>query len=153
MDCRAAEYMKRDISVSGRIFTESTVAAAADPLLPSALLSTIYTPSAPLLFRYSALTYNGHRIHYDRDWAKAVEGHSDLVVHGPLTATLLVELAEQVAQDKGKRLDRFEYRATSPMYVDLPIRLAVGELIDGVTAEVGAEQDGRVGMRGVATFG
>lgn len=74
------------------------------------------------------------------------------MVHGPLTATLLVELAQHSGDVWGKRLGRFDYRATSPMYVDIPIRLAIGQVDADGKAEVGAEQDGRVGMRATASF-
>lgn len=120
---------------------------------PAPTHTIIYTPSAPLLFRYSALTYNAHRIHYDRDWCKEVEGHPDLVVHGPLTATLLVELAEKVGLDMGKRLRRFEYRATSPMYVDREIRMdAVVDEREGGKVVMTANQEGRVGMKATAIY-
>jgi len=68
-----------------------------------------FTPT--LLFRYSALTFNGHRIHYDRDYAREVEGYGGLVVHGPLLAQLLMQMAErQLGQ-----LKTFSFRATSPV--------------------------------------
>ncbi|MGB5557872.1 MAG: acyl dehydratase [Paracoccaceae bacterium] len=67
-----------------------------------------------LLFRYSALTFNGHRIHFDLDYARQVEGYSGLVVHGPLLAQLLMLLAEEIL---GK-LSTFAYRATSPLIDD-----------------------------------
>jgi hydroxyacyl-ACP dehydratase HTD2-like protein with hotdog domain len=114
--------------------------------------SASYIPTAPLLFRYSALTYNAHRIHYDRDWCKTVEGHPDLVVHGPLTATLLVELAEKIARDCGKQLRRFKYRATSPMYVDKEIRMDAMCDEGQSQLEMAAVQDGRVGMKATAMF-
>ena len=63
------------------------------------------------LFRYSALTFNGHRIHYDLDYARDVEGYSGLVVHGPLLAQLLMLLAERQLG----RLSRFAFRATAPL--------------------------------------
>ncbi len=63
------------------------------------------------LFRYSALTFNGHRIHYDRDYARQVEGYPGLVVHGPLLAQRLMLLAWQQLG----RLTRFEFRATAPL--------------------------------------
>ncbi len=66
---------------------------------------------ATLLFRYSALTYNGHRIHYDLPYARNVEGYSGLVVHGPLLAQLLMFKAEA---ELGP-LARFHFRATSPL--------------------------------------
>ncbi|MEM8732026.1 MAG: MaoC family dehydratase N-terminal domain-containing protein, partial [Pseudomonadota bacterium] len=72
------------------------------------------SPSEVMLFRYSALTFNGHRIHYDRDYARTVEGHDGLVVHGPLIATMLADLA--VRENKEKTLKTFSYRAISPVY-------------------------------------
>ncbi|GAA1840577.1 FAS1-like dehydratase domain-containing protein [Asanoa iriomotensis] len=73
-----------------------------------------------VLFRFSALTYNAHRIHYDRDYA-AAEGYPGLVVHGPLQAVLLVRLAGAVA---GGPVRRFRYRACAPAYdsADLVLR-------------------------------
>ncbi|MBB6123350.1 FAS1-like dehydratase domain-containing protein [Sphingobium subterraneum] len=71
--------------------------------------------SPPLLFRYSALTFNSHRIHYDRDYAVGVEGYRDLVVHGPLQATLLCNLAARI---KGKPATHFSFRAQSPVFAD-----------------------------------
>lgn len=65
-----------------------------------------------LLFRYSALTFNGHRIHYDRDYATGVEGYPGLIVHGPLLAQLLVLLARR---ELGP-LATFEFRATAPLF-------------------------------------
>ena len=70
------------------------------------------TPSEPLLFRYSALTFNSHRIHYDLPYAMGEEGYRGLVVHGPLTATLLLDLAAREFGDN--RLRRFAFRGNSP---------------------------------------
>lgn len=75
-----------------------------------ALSSYRILPDTVLLFRYSALTFNGHRIHYDRDYARQVEGHDDLVVHGPLQATWMLNLAAKVL---GACPSRFTYRAVS----------------------------------------
>lgn len=69
-----------------------------------------------MLFRYSALTFNGHRIHYDRDYCRDVEGYPDLVVHGPLIATLLLNHA--VAHHAEKKLRSFDFRALSPICGD-----------------------------------
>lgn len=121
--------------------------------LPKPVYTFKYTPSSPLLFRFSALTWNAHKIHYDKDWAKNVEGHPDLVVHGPLTAALLVELADQAAGDVGANLTRFDYRATSPMYVSKEITLnAAWDGPRGKKLTLWAEQDGKVGMKGTATY-
>ncbi|MBZ0128237.1 MAG: MaoC family dehydratase N-terminal domain-containing protein [Rhodobacteraceae bacterium] len=65
-----------------------------------------------LLFRYSALTFNGHRIHYDRDYCANVEGYPGLVVHGPLLAQLLIHEAEALLGG----LRSFEFRATAPLF-------------------------------------
>ena len=72
----------------------------------------VISPSEPLLFRYSALTFNSHRIHYDLPYATTEEGYRGLVVHGPLTATLLLDLARREFGDN--RLTRFAFRGISP---------------------------------------
>lgn len=72
------------------------------------------TPDAVQLFRYSALTFNGHRIHYDRDYVTQEEGYPGLIVHGPLTATLLVDLVRRNAPDA--RVEQFSFRAVSPLF-------------------------------------
>ena len=68
------------------------------------------TPST-LLFRYSAITFNGHRIHYDLPYATEVENYRGLVVHGPIQATLLLNLA---AMERGVAPRRFDFRGLSP---------------------------------------
>lgn len=73
-----------------------------------------------LLFRYSALTFNGHRIHYDRRYVTQIEGYPGLIVHGPLIATLLMELYR--AED-GRRLAGFSFRAVAPSFDVAPFLL------------------------------
>jgi 3-methylfumaryl-CoA hydratase len=75
-------------------------------------------PDDVLLFRYSALTFNGHRIHYDRRYATEVEGYPGLVVHGPLIATLLLDLLRRSLP--GTPVKRFEFRAMSPLFDTAP---------------------------------
>jgi 3-methylfumaryl-CoA hydratase len=71
-------------------------------------------PTETLLFRFSALTFNTHRIHYDRRYATHVEGYAGLVVHGPLIATLLLDLLQtHVTSD---RIRRFHFKATRPTF-------------------------------------
>ncbi len=67
-----------------------------------------------LLFRYSALTFNGHRIHYDRDYVTKVEGYPGLVFHGPLQAALLVEFAAKLHRNKAPKV--FSYRGVQPLF-------------------------------------
>ena len=76
--------------------------------------SKTITPDDVLLFRYSALTFNGHRIHYDRKYVTEVEGYPGLIVHGPLIATLLVDLVRQSIP--GCTLKSFEFRAIRPTF-------------------------------------
>lgn len=70
-------------------------------------------PNSTLLFRYSALTFNGHRIHYDVDYAREIEGYPGLVFHGPLTATLMIDLA--LEKNPGSEPASYSYRALAPI--------------------------------------
>ncbi len=76
------------------------------------------TPDPVLLFRFSALTFNGHRIHYDRPYATEAEGYAGLVVHGPLQAILMLNLAARVL---GRTPARFRYRGLSPLIAGRPV--------------------------------
>jgi 3-methylfumaryl-CoA hydratase len=106
------------------------------------------TPGEPLLFRYSALTFNSHRIHYDRPYAVGVEGYRGLVVHGPLTATLLLDLA---ARELGNNaLKTFRFRGTSPAICGELLHLVLRS--NDAALELGAyADDGREVMRASAT--
>lgn len=91
----------------------------------------VIEPGAPLLFRFSALTFNSHRIHYDAPYAVDVEGYRGLVVHGPLTATLLLDLAQRRLGDNALR--GFSFRGVSPAVADEPLHLVMrgaGEAIE-----------------------
>ena len=81
------------------------------------------TPTEPLLFRYSALTFNSHRIHYDLPYAMGQEGYRGLVVHGPLTATLLLDLARRELGDN--TLESFTFRGLSPAICGEILHLAL----------------------------
>lgn len=81
------------------------------------------TPSLAMLFGYSALTYNGHRIHYDHGYATGVEGYRDLVVHGPLIATLLADLA---ARYDPRTVRRAAFRALAPSFCGDALTLSGG---------------------------
>jgi 3-methylfumaryl-CoA hydratase len=79
------------------------------------------TPDPILLFRFSALTFNSHRIHYDRRWAMEVEGYPGLVVHGPLTQTLLIDFARDHAG--GRRFVSWTSQARAPLFEPAPFEL------------------------------
>ena len=79
------------------------------------------TPDPILLFRFSALTFNSHRIHYDRRWAMDVEGYPGLVVHGPLTQTLLMDFARDHAG--GRRFVSWTTQARAPLFEPEPFEL------------------------------
>jgi len=81
----------------------------------------VIQPGDVLLFRYSALTFNSHRIHYDRRYATETEGYPGLVVHGPLVATLLLDLVRR--QMPQADLARFEFRAVSPLFDTSPFKV------------------------------
>jgi 3-methylfumaryl-CoA hydratase len=78
-------------------------------------------PDPVLLFRFSALTFNSHRIHYDQRYATEQEAYPGLVVQGPLTATLLLDLLER--QLPGVQLEQFEFRALRPLFVGNTVQL------------------------------
>lgn len=104
-------------------------------------------PDTRLLFRFSALTFNAHRIHYDREYARHEEGYPGLVVHGPLVAMQLMALAHDVA---GSPIAAFEFRSERPVFDLAPYRLQgqrVGEVVE--LAAVGP--DGEVAQRARAT--
>ena len=90
-----------------------------------------------LLFRYSALTFNGHRIHYDRRYVTQVEGYPGLMVHGPLIATLLVDLVRRHAP--GAFIKRFSFKAVRPTFDLHPFRLNGQPSEDGKTVRLWAE--------------
>ncbi len=90
------------------------------------------TPDPVLLFRYSALTFNGHRIHYDRDHATRVEGYPGLVVHGPLIAALLLDLVRREMPDA--RIAQFDFKAASPLFDTDPFTVCGKRETDGSLA-------------------
>lgn len=100
----------------------------------------LVVPGEPLLFRFSALTFNSHRIHYDLPYATSEEGYRGLVVHGPLTATLLADLAQRQFGDNA--LKRFAFRGLSPAICGEALHLVLKGTGDAI--ELGAfASDGR----------
>jgi len=89
------------------------------PAPTDADITRTIVPDPTLLFRYSAVTFNGHRIHYDRDYASSSEGYDGLVFHGPLTATLLAQLATE----NDETLSTFSFRGVSPLLDTAPFTI------------------------------
>lgn len=108
-------------------------------------------PDDVLLFRYSALTFNGHRIHYDRRYATGVEGYPGLVVHGPLVATLLADLARR---HEPRPLRTFRFRALRPLFDTAPFAVCGAPSPDGSGLALWARApDGSAAMEAEAGLG
>jgi 3-methylfumaryl-CoA hydratase len=106
-------------------------------------------PDAVLLFRYSALTFNSHRIHYDLAYTTNEEGYPGLVVHGPLVATLLLQVFRAAHPDK--QVTGFAFRALGPLVVTQDFEVC-GRLSGPDTAELWTDCDGRLTMKADVTF-
>ncbi|MBL8306883.1 MAG: MaoC family dehydratase N-terminal domain-containing protein [Rubrivivax sp.] len=106
-------------------------------------------PDDVLLFRYSALTFNGHRIHYDRKYVTEVEGYPGLIVHGPLIATLLMDLLRREAPDAD--VAAFRFKAVRPTFDGRPMQ--VNGRREGHEVKLWAQDhDGWLTMDAVATL-
>ena len=108
-------------------------------------------PDEVLLFRYSALTFNGHRIHYDRRYVTEVEGYPGLIVHGPLIATLLLDLLRRELPEA--RVAAFEFRAVRPLYDIHPFDVCGARMSDGNAVHLWArDHEGALAMDATATI-
>jgi len=96
-------------------------------------------PDSVLLFRYSALSFNAHRIHYDYRYATEVEGYPGLVVHGPLIATLLLDLLRRNAPHA--KVTRFTFRAVGPLFDTAPFTVCGRPESDPQTVSLWAQDD------------
>lgn len=124
--------------------------AAPEPAPADHEREQVFTADSTLLFRYSALTFNGHRIHYDRDYARDVEGYGGLVVHGPLLATLLADFA--VSLRPGGRLASFAFRGRRPVLDGQAFRLRAKGDGNGTILLWIADRDGALAMTAEARF-
>ena len=150
-----SRYLQAGNLVTTEVQTLVYLDAAAPPRLPEASpLPAVeascedWCPTSVDLFRYSAVTYNGHRIHYDHPYATKVEGYPALVVHGPLIATKLLDLAMRKENRSAKS---FQFRARTPCFVDQPIRLEALP-VDGGYDLIARRCDGQVAMGAKAFF-
>lgn len=120
--------------------------ARAEPPATAIVTETI-TPTSVQLFRYSALTFNSHRIHYDREYNRDVEGYPGLIFHGPLTATLLADMAYRAAA--GRVLISFDFRAVAPLFDTAPFTIRN----DGAETFWAETPEGGLAMKAQAIFG
>jgi 3-methylfumaryl-CoA hydratase len=135
------------------VYREMTAGATAAPKAPSpppvAKHRETHVSDPVLLFRYSALTFNGHRIHYDRDYVTKVEGYPSLIFHGPLQAALIVELAAKLSG--GKPPKKFSYRGLQPLFEGGEFSVNATDNAQGMELWV-ANAEGQPTMKGVATW-
>jgi 3-methylfumaryl-CoA hydratase len=111
--------------------------------------ATTIVPDPVLLFRFSALTFNGHRIHYDRRYATQVEGYPGLVVHGPLIATLLLDLLRDNLPQSN--ITRFTFRAVNPLFDTAPFWICGNPEDNGKTIRLWAKDaEGALAMEATA---
>lgn len=116
---------------------------------PASQWSATVEPSTIMLFRYSAVTFNGHRIHYDLDYVTKEEGYPGLVVHGPLIATNMLQAC--LDANPGREVATLKYRGLRPLIAPQPFQVA-GTLLDDGSVKLWAEQDGTLAHQAELTF-
>ena len=127
------------------------VAPPPQPAPAGAVWEKEWVPDDVLLFRYSALTFNGHRIHYDRRYVTEVEAYPGLIVHGPLIATLLLDLMRHQRPDA--EIARFEFRAVRPTFDINPFYVCGAPHADGKSIHLWAkDHEGWLTMEATATL-
>jgi 3-methylfumaryl-CoA hydratase len=155
--------VRHDVSgETGRAFTEEhdivyrEAAKAGEaqreprPAPAAATWSKTVLPDPVLLFRFSALTFNGHRIHYDQPYVTGEEGYTGLIVHGPLLGLLQIELARRANPDKA--VASFEFRALAPVYAGPAFTVNGRREADGSVTTWIANHAGGLAQPGKATF-
>ncbi len=125
------------------------VSAKAAPPAPAAKHRESHVADPVLLFRYSALTFNGHRIHYDRDYVTKVEGYPGLVFHGPLQAAFIVEFAAKL--HGGTPPKKFVYRGVQPLFEGSEFSVNANDTAAGMELWT-ANSAGAPTMKGTATW-
>ncbi|KAL8700778.1 MAG: hypothetical protein Q9201_005259 [Fulgogasparrea decipioides] len=116
------------------------------------------TPTAALLFRFSALTFNAHAIHLDKQYCRDVEGHRNLLVHGPLTVVLMLQILQGYqstkAREEGKKkelITQVNYRNLAPLYAEEEMKVCVRQKEDHVWETWIEGPDGGLAVRGTVT--
>jgi 3-methylfumaryl-CoA hydratase len=146
-------YRPKPASLPSHASPEATASVASQPsyeVAPIATHSETIVPTDPLLFRYSALTFNGHRIHYDRKYVTEVEGYPGLIVHGPLMATLLAGLGGKL--NPNKKVASFDFRALKPVFDLHPFEICA-QALDGNSIKLWVKDfEGHVTMKATMGF-
>ena len=140
---------RQDIVYREMTSTPSAAPAKASPPPPVAKHRETHMADPVLLFRYSALTFNGHRIHYDRDYVTKVEGYPGLIFHGPLQAAFIIELAAKL--HGGKPPKKFSYRGVQPLFEGSEFSVNANENGEGLDLWT-ANSQGQPTMKGTATW-
>jgi 3-methylfumaryl-CoA hydratase len=138
------DIVYRDLSTTQPAAPAKPAAAA-----PSAQHRESHMADPVLLFRYSALTFNGHRIHYDRDYVTKVEGYPGLVFHGPMQAAFLVEFAARLHH--GVAPKKFSYRGVQPLFEGSEFSVNANDIEGGAELWT-ANSAGQPTMKGTATW-
>lgn len=129
--------------------SESGTVGSSDPeVAPLGKHSLQIAPSAAYLFRYSAMTFNAHRIHYDRDYVREVESYPGLIVHGPLQATLLCQYAADI---RGRSPARFRFRSFTPLFDTADFTINGKDESDGMVLWT-ARENGPIAMEAHAEW-
>jgi len=146
---RGIAIRERQDIVYREVTSSAPAAAKAAPPPPQAQHRETHVSDPVLLFRYSALTFNGHRIHYDRDYVTKVEGYPGLIFHGPLQAALIIEMAAKLRS--GKPPKRFSYRGVQPLFEGSEFSINANETDAGMELWT-ANAEGQPTMKGTAVW-
>jgi 3-methylfumaryl-CoA hydratase len=144
---RGVAIRERQDIVYREMTTGAPATAKAPP--PQAQHRETHVSDPVLLFRYSALTFNGHRIHYDREYVTKVEGYPGLIFHGPLQAALIIEMAAKLRS--GKPPNKFTYRGLQPLFEGSEFSINANEAADGMELWT-ANAEGQPTMKGTAVW-
>jgi 3-methylfumaryl-CoA hydratase len=140
---------RQDIVYRDNPTAQASVSAKPAAPPPPAQVSERHMADPVLLFRYSALTFNGHRIHYDRDYVTKVEGYPGLIFHGPLQAAFIVELAARL--HGGTAPKKFAYRGLQPLFEGSEFSVNANDTGAGMELWT-ANSAGQPTMKGTATW-
>ena len=146
---RGTAIRERQDIVYRDISTTQAPAPAKPAAPPAAQHRESHMADPVLLFRYSALTFNGHRIHYDRDYVTKVEGYSGVIFHGPMQAAFLVEFAAKLHRGAAPR--KFSYRGLQPLFEGSEFSVNANDIAAGMELWT-ANSEGQPTMKGTATW-